>query len=34
MMPQHANILGHVFGGVVLSMMDTTAAVSATSAIW
>jgi len=29
MMPQHANILGHVFGGVVLSMMDTTAAVSA-----
>jgi len=29
MMPQHANILGHVFGGVMLSMMDTTAAVSA-----
>jgi acyl-CoA hydrolase len=29
MMPQHANLLGHVFGGVVLSMMDTTAAVSA-----
>jgi len=29
MMPQHANVLGHVFGGVVLSMMDTTAAVSA-----
>lgn len=28
-MPQHANVLGHVFGGVVLSMMDTTAAVSA-----
>ena len=29
MLPQHANVLGHVFGGVVLSMMDTTAAVSA-----
>jgi len=29
MMPQHANNLGHVFGGVVLSMMDRTAAVSA-----
>lgn len=29
MMPQHANVIGHVFGGVVLSMMDTTAAVSA-----
>jgi acyl-CoA hydrolase len=29
MMPHHANVLGHVFGGVVLSMMDTTAAVSA-----
>lgn len=29
MMPQHANVLGHVFGGVILSMMDTTAAVSA-----
>jgi len=29
MMPQHANVLGNVFGGVVLSMMDTTAAVSA-----
>lgn len=28
-MPQHANNLGHVFGGVVLSMMDRTAAVSA-----
>ena len=28
-MPQHANVLGNVFGGVVLSMMDTTAAVSA-----
>ena len=29
MMPQHANALGHVFGGVIMSMMDTTAAVSA-----
>ncbi len=29
MMPQHANILGHVFGGVILSMMDRTAAVAA-----
>src|SRR5437868_15484840 len=29
MLPQHANVLGQVFGGVVLSMMDTTAAVSA-----
>ena len=29
MMPQHANILGHVFGGVVLAMMDRTAAVAA-----
>jgi acyl-CoA hydrolase len=29
MMPQHANLLGNVFGGVVLSMMDTTAAESA-----
>lgn len=29
MMPQHANILGHVFGGVILSMMDKTAAVAA-----
>lgn len=29
MMPQHANNLGHVFGGVILSLMDTTAAVSA-----
>ena len=27
MMPQHANALGHVFGGVILSMMDTAAAV-------
>jgi acyl-CoA hydrolase len=29
MMPQHANILGHVFGGVILAMMDTAAAVAA-----
>jgi len=29
MMPQHANALGHVFGGVILAMMDTTAAVAA-----
>jgi acyl-CoA hydrolase len=29
MMPQDANNLGHVFGGVILGMMDTTAAVSA-----
>jgi acyl-CoA hydrolase len=29
MMPQHANGLGHVFGGVILAMVDTTAAVSA-----
>jgi acyl-CoA hydrolase len=29
MMPQHANVLGHVFGGVILSMMDTAAAVAA-----
>ena len=29
MMPQHANNLGHVFGGVVLSMMDKTAAICA-----
>lgn len=29
MMPQHSNNLGHVFGGVILGMMDTTAAVSA-----
>ena len=28
-MPQHANNLGHVFGGVILSMMDRTSAVSA-----
>lgn len=29
MMPEHANNLGHVFGGVVLGMMDKTAAVAA-----
>jgi len=29
MMPQHSNNLDHVFGGVILSMMDTAAAVSA-----
>lgn len=29
MMPGHANNLGHVFGGVVLGMMDKTAAVAA-----
>jgi acyl-CoA hydrolase len=29
MMPEHANNLGHVFGGVILSMMDTAAAVAA-----
>ena len=29
MMPHHENVLGRVFGGVVLSMVDTTAAVSA-----
>ncbi|GAC1693549.1 MAG: acyl-CoA thioesterase [Gemmatimonadaceae bacterium] len=29
MMPQDANALGHVFGGVVLSMMDKAAAVAA-----
>lgn len=28
-MPQHANNLGHVFGGVIMAMMDTTAAVTA-----
>ena len=28
-MPGHANNLGHVFGGVVLAMMDTAAAVAA-----
>lgn len=29
MMPQHANNLGHVFGGVMLAMMDKTAAIAA-----
>jgi acyl-CoA hydrolase len=29
MMPQHANILGNVFGGVILSLMDQTAGVVA-----
>ena len=29
MMPQDANVLGHVFGGVILSMMDKTAAIAA-----
>lgn len=29
MMPQHVNNLGHVFGGVLLSMVDRAAAVSA-----
>jgi acyl-CoA hydrolase len=29
MMPQHSNNLGHVFGGVILAMMDKTAAVAA-----
>ena len=29
MMPQHANILGNVFGGVVLSLVDRIAAVCA-----
>jgi len=29
MMPHHANNLGHVFGGVMLAMMDKTAAISA-----
>lgn len=29
MMPQHANNLGHVFGGVVLALMDSTAAIAA-----
>lgn len=28
-MPHHANNLGHVFGGVMLGMMDKTAAVAA-----
>lgn len=29
MMPEHANNMGHVFGGVVLSMMDKCAAICA-----
>jgi acyl-CoA hydrolase len=29
MMPQHSNNLDHVFGGVILAMMDTASAVSA-----
>jgi acyl-CoA hydrolase len=29
MMPQHANNMGHVFGGVILSMMDKTSAIAA-----
>lgn len=29
MMPQHANVLGNVFGGVILSLMDQTAGVVA-----
>jgi acyl-CoA hydrolase len=29
MMPQHSNNLDHVFGGVILGMMDTASAVSA-----
>lgn len=29
MMPQHANILGNVFGGVLLAMMDTAAGIAA-----
>ncbi|HEX7937946.1 MAG TPA: acyl-CoA thioesterase [Gemmatimonadaceae bacterium] len=29
MMPHHANNMGHVFGGVMLSMMDKTAAIAA-----
>jgi len=29
MMPQHSNSLNNVFGGVILAMMDTAAAVSA-----
>src|SRR5688572_15760005 len=28
MMPQHANNLGHVFGGVILSLLDRVAAVA------
>jgi len=29
MMPHHANNIGHVFGGVMLSLMDKTAAIAA-----
>jgi acyl-CoA hydrolase len=29
MMPHHANNMGHVFGGVMLAMMDKTAAIAA-----
>ena len=29
MMPHHANNLGHVFGGIMLSMMDKAAAIAA-----
>ena len=29
MMPQHANNMGHVFGGVILSMMDKCGAIAA-----
>ena len=29
MMPEHANNLGHVFGGVILSLMDKCAAIAA-----
>src|ERR1700687_1731655 len=29
MMPEHANNIGHVFGGVILSMMDKCAAIVA-----
>ena len=29
MMPQHANLLGNVFGGIILSLVDRVAAVSA-----
>ena len=29
MMPENANVLGHVFGGVILSMMDKSAAIAA-----
>lgn len=28
-MPEHANNMGHVFGGVILSMMDKSAAIAA-----